>query len=177
MEQEEEIQFLDAENYVSPPDSPLTYEMIVLGQIRVCATEGNKEMRGGYYHDKQTQRGIVQEYIPDQRQIYINSIKTMHDLLLPFFDAEMEKDYKKFEEDISKIDSFIEDTMLIKLKNMPEHKKNDAAYVARFGYMDSDAIEFKYAVDKKLDIYRWLFQRLVLLFNRKRFLMQQAIED
>lgn len=176
-EQEEEIQFVDAENYVSAPDAPLTYEMIVLGQIRTCATEGNKEMTGGYYREKQTSRGLIQEYVPDQRQVYINTIKTLHDLLLPFFDDKSNDDIISFESTLTKIDKFIEDTMKLKMNSMPNAMKQEAEYGANFGYMNTDSIEFKYAIDKKLDAYRWLFQRLVLLFNRKKFLMQQAIED
>lgn len=174
---EEEVTFIDAENYQSGPQAPLTYEMIVLGHIRKCVNEGSMEMFGGYFKEKNTSRGTIQEYVPDQKQVYMRCIMSLQDVLLPFYDEEMAKDAQEFDAKIKEIDDFIYKAMLTQTQGANINQKRAMEYKINLGYIDNESLEFKYAIDRKLDAYRWLFQRLILLFNRKRYLMAQAIED
>lgn len=172
---EEEINFIDAEQYRSAPDAPLTYEMVVLEQIRKCVNEGSKEMMGGFWKDKQTSRGIITEYVPDQRQVYIRCIMSMHDLLQPFFDDEMKKEVSSFEKSIKEI----EENILSEIKNtdISSNTFKQIEYQIKMGYLDTNSIEYKKIIDEQIKIYRRLYQKLILLFHRNKYLLRQDISD
>jgi hypothetical protein len=177
-EETEEVEFIDAENYVPQPKGAVSYEQIVLEQVKRCVVEGSQEMTGGYWKEMNTRHGIKEQYIPDQRQIYIQAIKSLHDVLMSFFDEEMIKFMEKFNEEIEAIrDEKI--TMLKEkfIKTDDMRIKHALQMQINAGYIDPDSAEAKQSIDETLDAYRILFQQLLLLFSRKRYLIAQAIDD
>ena len=177
-EEGEEIQFVDAEDYRSQPQGAMTYEQIVLKQINKCADEGSKEMVGGYVKEKQTNKGMVEVYVPDQRDIYIQCITMLHDLLLAWFDDDMNKDVKTFEEKLEvareqKIELLKRDYSLTR----DRYAKQAIMEQINTGFVDRDSFPARQFMEDKLAIYRYLFQKLMLLFGRQRYLMAQAIDD
>lgn len=176
--EEEEITFVDAEDYRSQPQGAMTYEQIVLTQIRRCSEEGSKEMVGGYVKEKQTSKGVVEVYVPDQRDIYIQCITMLHDLLLAWFDDEMNKDVETFN---SKLESAREQKveLLKQSYNATRDKyiRNQIVQQINTGFVDRDSYPARQFMEDKLQIYRYLFQKLMLLYGRQRYLMAQAIDD
>lgn len=177
MEQEDEVKFIDAEQYMGTTQAPLTYEMIVLNQLQRCVNEGSKEMIGGYIKHKQTSKGLVEEYIPDQRQIYIQSIMSLYDVLLLKFDNEMNKANEEFKKALKELGDEFQKIMQGKANIATGMDALMLKYNANSGYMDVNSVEFKAYMDEKIKIYRWLFQNLVRLVGRKSFLQADYIDD
>ena len=177
MEEEDDIKFIDAEQYMGSKESPLTYELIVMHQIQRCVNEGSKEMIGGYIKHKQTSRGIVDEYVPDQRQIYMQSIMSLYDILLIKFDSEMEKADKQFKKMIDDLSAASKELMQQKVNISRGIDAINLKYQMHSGYMNINSIEFKSYIDEKLKAYRWLFQQLIRLFKRKAYLQADYIDD
>ena len=102
----------------------LDYSEILTEQINKVRNSGSTEFRGGYWEERKRvlQGAVVSEkvYIPDTRQIYINSITQLYDLLLPFFD-------KKFrDDDKNKIQKAIKDHNA--LREEKKKKRSTGAY-------------------------------------------------
>lgn len=172
------IEFIDAENYHPTPKGSMTYEQIVLQQINRCVVEGSKEMAGGYFKEKVTRHGIVEQYIPDQKQVYIQCINSLYDLLLSYFDDEMKEFDEEFKSHMIGIKEDKIDKLKEKLKYLDiDRLRGQIQLQIDSGYLDPDSLEAKQAIDERMDAYRVLFQQLILLFGRKRYLMAQAIED
>lgn len=148
-------------------DGALTYEQIILRQINVCRIEGSKEMVGGYLKETTTPQGLKEIYIPDQKQIYIQSVKVLHDLLLPHFDTKMEEVLELFEKELedakeSKI-AILRD-IFVETKDPKEKRKLKTQIDS--GFIDRDNLLAKQFGEEQVEIYRNLFQELVLLYNR-----------
>ena len=177
-EEGEEIQFVDAEDYRSSPQGAMTYEQIVLKQINRCADEGSKEMIGGYIKEKATNKGLVEVYVPDQREIYIQSITMLHDLLLSFFDDEMKESIKSFDEALAEARTQKMDYLREAHRGAKNrYDKMEIESQIKTGFIDRDSFPARQFMEDKLEIYRFLFQELMLLYGRQRYLMAQAIDD
>lgn len=150
---EEEIDFIDAEEYVGKGKG-MSYKEIVLRHLGKISQICTKEFKEGYWQKKPiaTSGGgmfMTEVYHEDTRDAYINAVDYFHDILLPFFDESMKKKDKE---------------ILDRLGD--ERRKITDAGGGRDEW-----------IDEKLDIKRALFQELLLLIQRAGFLEQQVIED
>lgn len=96
------IKFGDVEGYRGNNDI-ISFNLLVLKQIQKISGNANHEFVGGYWQQKviPMQGGtnkVTEEYIPDTREIYSNSIDFLHDLILPYFIKEDSKKLKKARE-------------------------------------------------------------------------------
>ena len=173
----DDVEFVDAESYSPQQKGSMTYEQIVLDQISRCVIEGSKEMTGGYFKEMMTRHGVKEQYVADQRQVYMQCIQSLHDLLLSFFDKEMNEFMEAFNTQIEDIKKDKIDKLKEKLKYIDDNRiKFSLTMQINSGYLDPDSAEAKQSIDEKLDAYRVMFQQLMLLFSRKRYLIAQAIE-
>lgn len=172
------VTFVDAENYMGGKDPTITYEQIVLMQIKRCVEEGSKEMSGGYMKEKMTNKGMIEIYVPDQRQVYIQCINSLYDLMLPHFDEEIHNQLEYLEKRY--IESKEDKIANLKLQIA---RSNDRRIIEKLkqqiitGYLDRDSLEARQLADELLELYRELYQELILLYTRKRFLLSESISD
>lgn len=188
MDNEEQVQFIDADEYQPTPQGAISYEQVVLQQIKRCVDEGSKEMRGGYFKQKQSARGTVEIYIEDQRQIYINSINSLYDLLINYFDDGFARSDAKFENRVYNIQQEAISLLKLKLKFIQEREINEGLTSTgslkmqlemqiATGMIDNESYEAVRAYEKRIEAYRYLYQELIKLYGRKRFLMAEDISD
>ena|SRR3972149_5105974 len=179
-EEIQDNQFVDAEEYHPQQKGAMTYEQIVLEQIRRCVVEGSKEMVGGYWKERESKGRTVEIYVPDQKQVYIQCVKQLYDLLMPYFETDKSilQDIKEFEAILKEIkESKIRLLKLELLKAVDLRVRNSLNTQINTGYLDNDSYYAKMAMEEKLDVYREMYQSLLLMFQRQRFLMSSAIED
>lgn len=177
-ETEQEEQFIDADEYTSTPDAAITYELIVLNQIKKCIEEGSKEMTGGYYKEKATSKGTIDIYIGDQKEIYINAINCLYDLLLFHIDDKFKEDDKLFNERLQNIQDKVNEQLQNRINHTEnEHLQRELREQMMTGYLNPDLYEARWSSDEKLKTYRFLLQSLIKLYSRKRYLMAQDIDD
>ena len=186
--EEDNVQFIDADEYQPTPQGAINYEQVVLQQIKRCVDDGSKEMRGGYFKQKQSSRGTVEVYIEDQRQVYINSVNSLYDLLLPHFDAIMNEVARQFIVALNSIQEetlkFIEAKLNFMIKQEQEQGvtfdnriKANMQWQIASKIVDSDSYEAVKAYEEKIKAYRSLYQQLIKLYGRQRYLMAQDIDD
>lgn len=175
----DDVEFIDAENYMPTPQGALTYEQLVLEQIRRCISEGSKEMVGGYMQQKVTAKGLIEVYVPDQREVYMQCINSLYDVLLSFFDDTMTKDATTFKENLKDAKKAKLDFLRMQLETPQAQNDRRIRYQLQLqintGFLERDSVEARMLMEEKLDLYRILFQELLLLFSRKRYLMAEAI--
>ncbi len=87
-------------NYTGSRDG-ITWREIVLEHIRKILENSRVEFHGGYWHDTGS-NPVTRTYVHNSREAYFNGIKSLSDILLPFFDKDMITANKKFEEDWAK---------------------------------------------------------------------------
>jgi cell division protein ZapA (FtsZ GTPase activity inhibitor) len=147
---EEDVIF-DGENYHSN-DKGYGFKEIVMNQLNRVVRNMSQEMRQGFWIYSKPSANITPEkskYIGDSRKELTQSINVLHDLLLSKFDEDMKKNSKEINEEI---DNLKEDAK--------ENKDNSKEYW-----------------DKKLKLYRNLFQKLCLFLERLGWLESEAIEE
>lgn len=139
----DEFQFEDAETYRGGYDDKISFKMIVLMQLKKIGQNANCEFRGGYWQEKAVplpngQMKITEEYIPDTREIYSNSIEYLHDILRPHF--KMNKKVR-----------VASDKAKEELKKLMEQYMKDGKFT------EQEKLEFR---DKRIVICRELFVAL-----------------
>jgi len=99
-------QFIGAEDYQPIGETNISFRQIVLEHYRKITQLSCVEFRGGYWTEKQRTSGGAtfseSYYVPDSREVFVNSINMLHDLLLPLFDKQMEEEMERLEEEYEK---------------------------------------------------------------------------
>lgn len=156
----EDVDFIDAEAYISQFQQGLSFKQIVLNHFNRIALISSKEMRGGYFENKPTLTGggiqITKKYIEDGREAYCNSVDVLFDMLYPFFDKEMDNEGEKSEEEFEQLIRVYK-TIMKKTTNK-ESMQN----------------QFK---NEKLKIKRKLFRELSCFLYRERYLEMKSYEE
>jgi hypothetical protein len=144
--------FLDAEE-MSHFKEKVNFRELVLTHLAKISQISTLEFREGYWERKpySVSQGIYQTeiYHPDTRECYINSVEFLHDLLLPYFDDEMNKAEEEIENEKDK---------------WYQHYKKKQSSANKW-------------VTKKLTITRTLLQQLSLLLKRQGYLEAKQLKQ
>ena len=146
----EEGAIIDSENFKGM-NGEFGFKEIVLRQLQKVVTNMSQEMRAGFWIYSQSspaENSQKVRYIGDSRKELKQSIDTLHDLLLPKFDNEMKKESDSIYKQIEEWDI--------------ECSKKEKA------------IE---GWNKKLKLYRTLFQQLCFFLERLGWLENTGIEE
>ncbi len=91
-----------ADGFTSKKDK-LEFKEIALSNLKGITEIARHEFRGGYRRQVPMGNGIITEYVPDQRKIYIQSVEVFNDILLPHFDKAMKEKSKEYVEAVNNI--------------------------------------------------------------------------
>ncbi len=126
-------------------DSGFGFKEICLRQVQRIADLGSKEWRKGFYtytHPNPNMSAEVKGYIGDSRKEYFNSINILHDLLLPKFDDDIEKESEKIQDKIEQVKTLEHEKMmedLIKLHRLLYQEL--CLFLERLGWLESSSTE------------------------------------
>lgn len=146
------VDFIDAESYMGKETS--SFKELVIRQVSRIAELGSTEMVGGYWQQKIIKDKVMDVYVPDKAESYMNAINTLHDLLL----MEGLNDVKYMEEHKAV------KALLTKLYNEYKDKLKNENVIA----------EYK---KKKYLLIRKRFQILSKLLARLNYLSEQEFID
>lgn len=157
---------------------PESFRDVVLRAIEKIRIEGSKEMTKGGEITQIIDGDPVVITIPNQRNIYIQSINTFYDLLVNFFDEEFKKNTKDYIEGIE-TDKTYKDIFQQYLKEELDPYLKQEAKRTQLISEESEFREmaFKSMDDLKMIYHRKIFQELILLFQRKKELSRRKIID
>lgn len=144
----EGVTYLDHETHRSSEDK-LEYKFILMRQIDKVRYAGSKDWAGGEYRELFNKNSGVQEtvYVPDTRMEYVNSIKVLRDLLIPYFD----KVFINFEKKLK-------NKILLTQRKIVKNTKDEPTFTAQ-------DILTNYR-NQLIDLYRSLLQECISLANR-----------
>ena len=127
----------------------VSINVIILNHINKILKVCEQEFRGGYYTYTYTNNTEQKVYVPDARKIYIQCVEALSDILLPYFDKDMNDFNEKL---ITSMDELLE-------KYSKEEIKKDIYVIGKFR------------------LIRGLFQQLNLLLKRAKYLKVGAYEE
>jgi len=169
----EQIQFLDPEQFNQLNDK-LDFKFILMRQIDKVRLSRSTEMRGGYWERKPVYAGggvgTMEVYIPDTREVYINSVKSLRSLLIPYWDNEYNEEEKKTIKDYR----LKEEKERERLKNLTKLSESDLDYHLndKEGNMESIWIP-----KHRIEHYDLLFEVLLKLCVRAKLINGNNLID
>ena len=124
------FEFEDSENFKSGDDK-LTIKTIILRQVHKCMLEGSKEMTQGGVIKKIVDNKLVEQNIPNQREVFINSVEMLKIPLLRKFNKYCKKKdetdikilFEATEDELKQLKKYYKDT---KTKLMTDRRKTDS---------------------------------------------------
>jgi len=117
--EEPEMKLEDSEDYRSKDDG-VTIKTIILEQYRKCCREGSKEMTEGGVIRRLVNNQVMEFVVPNQIEIFINSVEVLRIILQPNF-KKKEKVIKKY---IDEYEKEITDLMNTYNKRISEAKRD-----------------------------------------------------
>lgn len=143
-----------------------SYKEIVLKQIETCRVEGSKQMVGeSSFYQKDNNGNFYQIHLFDQKKIYIQCVKSLYDLMLRYFDEDMKKKDKELNEKLKGLS-----TTYINLYVKREPLQHFKTIAQQTGVIQKNAVGSRVLSEleeARWEIYRELYQELLLLFDRK----------
>lgn len=150
-------------------DEKKTLPEVIIAQIDKCTNEFSKEMKKGYETSIQQDGKWFPVTLPDQRKTVIQCVQTLHDILLFYFDEEIKKSLKKIETDLEGLyNKFL--VKFIKqepVKIFREYTARNKSIHPKFDTNGIGSNIYQEYWNARAEIYREMFQELVLLFKRK----------
>jgi len=149
-----------------------SFREIVLRAIEKCRLEMSKEKTKGKTIFIQKNGANIPVTIPDQRKVVESCIEQLYDLMMYIFDEEAKDRLREIEESMEKLDGeYLENyianekfvpsrTYAINNKQIPAESDLGNALIQQKG-------------DKRLSLYRNMYQELLLLFKRKNDLSNE----
>ncbi len=139
----------------------MSWREIILEHVRKILECSRTEFRGGFWNESGNNPPI-RTYIFDTRATYINGVNSLADVLLPFFDEDMQKVFDDHEEKVTK-------------EKIKEQLEED------YGKEEIDRIETTalklQLVKYRLAYARKLFQELNKLLRRTDYLKSAIYQE
>jgi len=153
---------------------PETFKECVLRAIEKCRIEMSKEMTKGKTLFIEKDGASIPVVIPDQRKVVEGCINMFHDLMLFTFDNIVIEKLKEIREKITALDDEYLNYYLKHEKWQP-HKKSaeDKGAIPQESSFGNMLLQGK--DDDRVELFREMFQQLVLLYKRKNELKDKRI--
>lgn len=166
---EEDIKYIDAENYQGGSSDKISFRLIALNYLRKIGILSAVEFRGGFYLTHITKSGEEKElYVPDTRDTYCNAVEYFYTILYPHFDDKMKKKGIAFEK-------LIEDNA----KDFMEKSSVDETIIlgSSFYTETKDKIFLEEYKNKKLSLFIKLFRYINSFLKRTYYMEGASFED
>lgn len=135
---------------------PGSFREIVLRCVEDARIQWSKDMREGGTYNVQTPKGVIPVYFPDQREVCQSVTETLCNLMIGKFDEEAKNKIGDLQKKINESTKYYQD-ILESLKK---------TYGQR-SWQKAEEIADKRTTNYILNLYREIFQELLLLFQRK----------
>lgn len=173
---EDSIIIEDAENYKAA--ETLGIREIALRQFERCILEGSKELKKGGIQKKLLDGKEVLIEIPNQREIYINSVQQLEIILLP----ELVKK-EKIKKDVEELNRQISETRLKqheKMQQLQEENKKakEKSDERRKFFVEDETFVYwnNFYEKEELDLYKEKLILLSLLLNDLNYLAEASFK-
>lgn len=94
-EDSSEIKFVDSDSFGGSKDG-ISFREIVMTQYNKCIREGSKEMNEGGVVKRFIDGNVVEVMAPNQREIFINTVEQLRNLLAPHIEGRWENCSERF---------------------------------------------------------------------------------
>ena len=158
----------EGDSFVSNPykkDEKKTLGEVVISQIDVCRKEFSKELKKGFEHQTVFEGKIITINVPDQRLTNMQCTKTLHDLLMFFFDEKFKHKLKIINGKLVTSGNVYLDKYI--LLEVNRHLKVIAKETKMIQHSIVGDKIFQQLMNYQSELYREMFQELILLFKRK----------
>lgn len=172
---DEEVRFLDANEYQGSSFEKISFKEIVLNHVRKIGTLSSVEFRGGYWEERSISTGVQNKetkiYIPDTREEYSNAIEFLLDLVYPHLD---DKTLQKIETLEEEEQSLVKRYSIKYISNRED--KNPQEAETWYTWKGGDAGRISYR-DTRRKLMRKLFRVLTVFLKKVDYFNAGFIED
>lgn len=170
------IEIEDSENFRH--EENLSFEQVVIRQLTECLKEGSKEMSAGGIRERSMNGVIYSEFVPNQREIFINCCDMLRITLQPHIDENKKilKKIDEFDEEIEKLNKespTIPGRVILSIKNERDEYKRQESQIEYNNYLQrhNDKIEKRKVMYYKQALLPYLSQLMKDLnyFKEKSF--------
>ena len=175
----EDFEIGEVEGFSGNKDQQFSHSSLVMQSMRKCVELGSKEMREGWFNEKQDTRGnLVKTYIEDTRRGFIEAVRTLKMIMACDLDTTANKRINKYLADIKS-----KEQEIIKLDNEAWNnlsnfeKGNYLKYGKRhFSKMITDPLLKQHFIEFELNQWREVFAELSKLTKRIDFYKAETFE-
>lgn len=177
----EDLEVIDVEDYASSSGAEaFSKPALVMLAAKKCIINGSREMIPDFRTEKMDRMGNVSvSRKEDTRKTFIESVKTLKNILASDADEEFKKNYKEIMKNIdTKFKEYYElekeewDSANHKMKS---YWVNSLGYYFRKGFLHEKKPFSDAFLDEKVELYRELFEELEKLAKRRDYWREEML--
>jgi len=179
MSDKDDIEIIDPETYRPGGEKEFNHEALVMEAFRKCIEAGTHEFRAGYMNQKTDKLGnTIVSYVEDTRKKFIESVRTLRNVIICDVDDEAGKDIKKLMaslEDKKKELLAIQARWWKSLNLMQQKKANEQGHTVLEGAFNKNLPWYEEFIEDEVNTYRLLFEVFSKLTARLGFYQEVEI--
>ena len=174
------IEFQDTESYGGEKDKKFSHQELVMTSMRKCLETGSKEMREGYYNNKQDKFGnIVKMWVPDARRHFSETVELAIVQMACDMDEEAETNIKKIRDELKEYYEELQKKEKLDFElaapTTQQHRLKAGVVWSPDG-LHSALPYFNMMLDEQVKTYRRILAELVKLTQRLDFYQEEMFE-
>lgn len=179
-EEGNDIEILDIDSYPSGKQDVFSHKQLVMGAIRKCLEIGAREMREGYWNVKTDKNGNpIKVYIPDARKEFIESVKTLSNIMSCDVDEKLLSQIKLIKEELKKsFEEFVklEEQYHNSLHPLQYRKNLQSGIYYRKGSLNVNLPYYNDYLNVEAEVYRSILEELNNMTKRLDFYAEEVYE-
>jgi len=179
MQPREDFEVIDVEQYGSGKGESFSHASLVMTALRKCFELGSKEMRAGYFNERQDFKGnVIKTYIEDTRKAFIESVKSLLMIVACDFDSDAKEKIPALIESIKTEKKRIIENIDTAWDGMELDDKNiylSQGYAHKRGKLDHPELQ-KELIDFEVEVHRNIVAEVSKLTERLDYYGELLLE-
>lgn len=179
VEKKEDYEIIDTEEFSPESEQQFSHQKLVMKTMNKCLEAGCKEMRSGYYNNKEDKHGnMIITYVEDTRKTYIECVETLEDVMSCDLDKDVKKEIKKIKKNLNEEYKKLclsekEDWEKLNYIIKKGRWKNGVTY--QVGRLNKQLLYYHDYIEEQIRAFRMIFKALTKLTSRLGFYEEEAL--
>lgn len=164
----------DEANWDFSKEVSFSHPMLVMSAYSTAIRAGAVEMIKGFWEQRIDKQGnTINVHHPDTREVYINAVETLKNVMVADFDDEADE---KMDKIYMSIYQMKQDAIQQEMKwfaSLPFQAKQKVSHMD--GYLNENYVFYSNMMEDKVELYRKIFEQLELLIKRLKYFKKEPV--
>lgn len=164
----------DEANWDYSKEVSFSHPMLVMSAYSTAIRAGAVEMIKGFWEQRIDKQGnTINVHHPDTREVYINAVETLKNVMIADFDDEADAKMDAIYSSIYKIKKEAVEAEDKWYESLPYQARQKVSHMKN--YLNENYVFYSNMMEDKVELYRKIFEQLELLIKRLKYFKKEPV--